>query len=85
MRLIFDFDNIPNENEVDVIVDTVKAAKVVSDELHEVHLQVNGKGPSFSINNSFSSDVDGVKEVVSAIVSEMHTELDYIDNKITAA
>ncbi len=73
MRLIFDYDAVPSEEQVAIIIDTVKA----TNGFYEVHLHVNGKGPSFTIDQGLYTEggKEIVGEIVSAIVSEMRNEM----------
>jgi hypothetical protein len=79
MRLTFDFDDLPTEEEVGIVINTVKAAKVATDP-HKVHLSVNGRGLSFSIGagtveSTEEIGIDVVKEVVTALVTELKLEI----------
>jgi hypothetical protein len=79
MRLTFDFDDLPTDEEISIIIETVRVAKSAIND--KVHLGVKGRGLSFSIDKDAldSCDaigIDVVSEVVTALVMELQKEIE---------
>ena len=88
MRLTFDFDDVPTEDEISIIIDTVKAAKsaVTSSNIQsndKIYLGVKGRGLSFSMDQNAidCTEIDIVSEVVTALVTELRKEIELENGK----
>lgn len=82
MRLTFDFDDVPTEDEIEIIIDIVKAypKSAVND---KIYLGVKGRGASFSMDQNAidCTEIDIVSEVVTALVTELRKEIELENGK----